>query len=65
MTTTSGGGGAVTGAVFLQAIAASASTIAKAAAASEKIPRDLSQFRCDLIETIDYAEMRAMGENPK
>src|SRR6267143_4360790 len=62
-TTTSGVAGAVTGAAFLQAVAASASAIAKAAAASEKIPRDLSQFRCDLIRPSIMLKCGALGED--
>jgi hypothetical protein len=62
-TTTSGVGGAVTGAAFLQAVAASASAIAKAAAASGKIPRDLSQFQCDLIRPSIMLKCGALGED--
>src|SRR5438552_722530 len=61
VTTTSGAAGAVTGAAFLHAIAASASATAKAATASEKIPSDLSQLRCDLIRPSIMLKCETLG----
>lgn len=65
MTTTSGGGGAVMGAVLLQAIEASTSTIPKAVAAGRRIRRGVSQFTRDLMGLSIMLKCRAMGDNPK
>src|SRR6185437_5484529 len=64
VTTTPGTAGAVSGAVSLQARAASASTVAKAGAATRKIPRRISQLQCGFIEQIIMHKCATMGENP-